>query len=219
MSKNYILEPTEMTFSQENDALVVNFNDDESLSSIAINTSWDELKAMIPIGAVIDIDGANKFIVAEYSDNGSDIGRFIFATESGNPPTDDDVNGASIKPSYPNHGTVVSGKMYIYGVEGLTHTVSIYTGEEDPVDLYPVKNFTYEHAEVAKNDIEDIIQAIYTHLGAIESQESHGYSPADRLVIAVAKLHGVVPVTALTTGNYPNQMKRIAAIIRGDFGE
>lgn len=80
------------------------------------------------------------------------------------------------------------------------------------------KNFTYKHAEVAKNDIEDIIQAIYSKLEKTESQTAHGYSPADRLVIAFAKLFLVDPETALTTGNYPNQMKRIAAIIRGKFG-
>lgn len=81
----------------------------------------------------------------------------------------------------------------------------------------PEKNFTHVHVEVAKNDIEDIIKAAYTNLGETESQAAHGYSPADRLVVAVAKLHNVDPETALTTGNYPNQMKRIAAIIRGDF--
>ena len=81
----------------------------------------------------------------------------------------------------------------------------------------PEKNFTHIHVEVAKNDIEDIIQAIYASLNETESQTAHGYSPSDRLVIAVAKLHAVDPETALTTGNYPNQMKRIAAIIRGEF--
>lgn len=83
----------------------------------------------------------------------------------------------------------------------------------------PEMNITYTHVEVAKNDIEDIIQAIYIRLDTDEPQDANGHSPADRLVVAVAKLNNVDEATALTTGNYPNQMKRIAAIIRGDFDE
>ena len=83
----------------------------------------------------------------------------------------------------------------------------------------PEMNITYTHVEVAKNDIEDIIQAAYVSLNTSEPQNINGYSPADRLVAAVAALHNVNVTTALTTGDYPNQMKRIAAIIRGDFDE
>lgn len=83
----------------------------------------------------------------------------------------------------------------------------------------PEMNITYTHVEVAKNDIEDIIQAIYTANNQTEPQNVNGYSPADRLVFAVAVMHNVNPAKALTTGGYPNQTKRIAAIIRGDFDE
>lgn len=80
----------------------------------------------------------------------------------------------------------------------------------------PEMNVTHTHSDPAKNDIEDIIQAIYIHLDETEAQ-APGHSPADRLVIAVAKLNNVDADTALYSGNYPNHMKRIAAIIRGDF--
>ena len=80
----------------------------------------------------------------------------------------------------------------------------------------PEMNVTHTHSDPAKNDIEDIIQAIYINLDQDEAQ-APGHSPADRLVIAVAKLNNVDPDTALYTGDYPNHMKRIAAIIRGDF--
>lgn len=80
----------------------------------------------------------------------------------------------------------------------------------------PDMNIVHTHSDPAKNDVEDIIQAIYINLDQDEPQ-APGHSPADRLVIAVAKLNNVDPDTALYTGNYPNQMKRIAAIIRGDF--
>lgn len=82
----------------------------------------------------------------------------------------------------------------------------------------PEKNVTHVHSDPAKNDVEDIIKAIYTKLEVTE-EPTNGHSPMDRLVVAVAKLHDVDPTTALSTGNYPNQTKRIAAIIRGDFGE
>lgn len=83
----------------------------------------------------------------------------------------------------------------------------------------PEMNVTHEHSDPAKNDIEAIIQAIYVNLGEDEDQSINGYSPADRLVVAVAKLHNVDVTKALTTGGYPNQLKRVAAILRGDFND
>lgn len=82
----------------------------------------------------------------------------------------------------------------------------------------PEKNVTHTHSDPAKNDVEDIIKAIYEKLEETEAP-TNGHSPMDRLVVAVAKLENVDVETALSQGDYPNQMKRIAAIIRGDFDE
>ena len=82
----------------------------------------------------------------------------------------------------------------------------------------PEMNIVHEHSDPAKNDIEAIIQAIYIKIGESEPP-THGHSPMDRLVVAVAKLENVDAETALSQGNYPNQLKRIAAIFRGEFDE
>lgn len=82
----------------------------------------------------------------------------------------------------------------------------------------PEMNIVHEHSDPAENDIEAIIQAIYIKIGESEAP-TNGYSPMDRLVAAVAKLENVDVETALSQGNYPNQLKRIAAIFRGEFDE
>ena len=82
----------------------------------------------------------------------------------------------------------------------------------------PEMNITHTHTEVAKNDIEDIIKAIYENIGLTEDP-TNGHSPMDRLVVAVALFCAADPGAALSQGNYPNQMKRIAAIIRGEFND
>lgn len=190
MSKTYILEPTEATVADTG----------HGEYSLAVGVDFgSELYANRDKPLFVSINDSVAPI--EYNST-----SYYFSAT---------VNGWKID-------SIGDGTSFITPEDGVvvtpgTYTVSVYTETEDPVDPYPVKNFTYEHAEVAKNDIEEIIQAIYVRLGETESQTAHGYSPADRLVIAVAKWYGVDPETALTTGNYPNQMKRIAAIIRGDF--
>jgi hypothetical protein len=100
-----------------------------------------------------------------------------------------------------------------------TYTVSIYYESESGSSTgLPDMNIVHEHKETAKNDIEDIIKAIYESIDETEAP-TNGHSPMDRLVVAVAKLHEVDTTTALSQGNYPNQMKRIAAVIRGDFND
>ena len=205
MAKKYILEPTELTFERIAKGGVWASLDSTPLYGL----TYDEFKNLIPNGAILDINNGDKFIIVS-DDHGT------VATRDGTTPDTAPEEFAQFLLNvdaridhFDVHSTVTT--------EAGTYTVAIYT-ETEATDPYPVKNFTYEHAEVAKNDIEDIIQAIYTRIGETESQTAHGHSPADRLVIAVAELRNVNPTKALTTGNYPNQMKRIAAIIRGDFG-
>lgn len=211
MAKKYILEPTELTFTEKKSPIAKNLVADIPSTSPLYGLFYNEAAALIPVGAIFDINNGDKFIAyidgvgASWSRDGNAITgpaqeQVVF-------DYDDDTNKTK--------GFIVQSDVT---TEAGTYTVSIYTETED-ADPYPVKNFTYEHTEVAKNDIEDIIQAAYAKLKETESQEAYGHSPADRLVIAVAKLHNVDPEKALTTGNYPNQMKRIAAIIRGEFGK
>ncbi len=195
MAKTYILEPTVVSLTASNGG----FNG-------TITTDYDVMDH-IGLGTILEVGDA-KYTCTEVPPEHHSSNFEI---------TNGDSQASNMASVY-----IIGGELHVSGTApSITtsgeYTVSIYTETED-VDPYPVKNFTYEHAEVAKNDIEDIIQAIYISREETESQAAHGYSPADRLVIAVAKLHGVNPEKALTTGNYPNQIKRIAAIIRGDFG-
>lgn len=204
MAKNYILEPTEIDMTLSGSIL---FSD-----SFSFNLELDFTNSFFQVGDLVlrwnRTDATGGWQLVEFTPNGDDN------YEGGDP-----IGTLTNNPSPSMHRIEIS---WMPGgtpelLPSGTYTVSIYTETEDPADPYPVKNFTYEHAEVAKNDIEEIIQAFYMAAHEEESQTAHGHSPADRLVIAVAKIHGVDPETALTTGNYPNQMKRIAAIIRGDF--
>ena len=169
-----------------------------------------------PFDSNIDLEGA----IAQIGTT-----KFIFS-----PPFDEYNEEATFTPngeSDPDHGVtfsnVYSGPILIEGAsEDITESgpyeISVYVEVDDePSNGLPDMNITYEFKNTAQNDIEDIIQAIYVSLETSEPQNINGYSPADRLVAAVAALHDVDATTALTTGNYPNQMKRIAAIIRGDF--
>lgn len=164
----------------------------------------------------IDLEGA----IAQIGNT-----KFVFC-----PPFDEYNGEAVFTPNGeddPNHGVtfsnVYSGPILISGAseditESGTYEVSVYIGEDDPKPSngLPDMNITYEFKNTAQNDIEEIIQAIYTRLEEVE-EPTNGHSPADRLVVAVAVYFGIDPEVALTMGNYPNQMKRIAAIIRGDF--
>lgn len=209
MSKNYILEPIALEFTSADQYKV----QAELAGTDLATKTISELKALIPAGTTIEFNGEKYITVGSSSSAES-----IKATKTGEAPSPGVTVPIIVFYGYvtiaeepvPAHITYDSGED---SANPGTYTVSIYTETEEKPD-YPVKNFTYEFANPAKNDIEDLIQAIYINLGETESQESYGHSPADRLVIAVAKLHNVDPEAALTTGNYPNQIKRIAAIIR-----
>ena len=203
MAKTYILEPTEIDMTLSGSIL---FSD-----SFSFNLELDFTNSFFQVGDLVlrwnRTDATGGWQLVEFTPNGDDN------YEGGDP-----IGTLTNNPSPSMHRIEIS---WMPGgtpelLPSGTYTVSIYT-ETEATDPYPVKNFTYEHAEVAKNDIEDIIQAIYTKINETESQEAYGHSPADRLLFAVALMHNVNPVKALTTGDYPNQMKRIAAIIRGDF--
>ena len=114
--------------------------------------------------------------------------------------------------------------IYNTGKSAGLHEVSLYeeTNSEETGSStgLPNMNVTYEFSETAKNDIEEIIQACYENVKSIGDEDTiNGHSPMDRLVVAVALYLDVDPIKALSQGNYPNQLKRIAAIIRGDFNE
>jgi len=109
-----------------------------------------------------------------------------------------------------------------------TYTVSIYYESESGSSTgLPDMNVVHEYKETAKNDIEDIIKALWEKQNKTEEEVVSamitnvgtypGYSPMDRLIIAVASYLEVNPEDALSQGDYPNQLKRIAAIIRGEL--
>lgn len=198
MSKTYILEPVELTF------VILDETEVGSVAAAQITTQFE-----------INPDGLNELRLSIDDDvficYGVDaINDFLVFTPDGSSEGTPAIN---LSATY-----VVLGPTELEG----THTVAMYTGEDDPEpepsNGLPDKNITYEYKNTTQNDIEDIIQAIYSRLEEVE-EPTNGHSPADRLVVAVAVYFGIDPEVALTMGNYPNQMKRIAAIIRGDFLE
>ena len=200
MSKNYIFGPEEIEINVGNGYFQYHTDTDIDLSQV--------------VGATVKI--ANTVMQAYL--NQDEYYIFDDGTDNNSGGIDLDI----LYGGYQINGRLDEFQDFPLGSQTVV-TMSIYTGEDDPEpepsNGLPDRNITYEFKNTAQNDIEDIIQAIYVSLNTIEPQNINGYSPADRLVAAVAALHNVDVTTALTTGGYPNQMKRIAAIIRGDFDE
>lgn len=97
----------------------------------------------------------------------------------------------------------------------------------------PEMNVVHTHVETARNDIEDIIKALYEASGTTEedviSSEAELTDPVVRAYLWSAPMRRMClavitylqisdKAEALFAGDYPNETKRIAAIIRGEVG-
>lgn len=143
MSKTYILEPTELEFSIEDMLLRGNI-----LSGTLADKTIDELKTLIPLGSIIDINNGDKFIVKGYTPFGGILFLRNGVVYDPKTPPDEFVNA-----SVDIIGSFVNVKSTITTEPG-TYTVSIYTEtEDDPTPKYPIKNTSYElhgHSDVER---------------------------------------------------------------------
>ena len=215
MAKNYILKLEEVEFDEANGYLVC-----------AISKHLpDDLPDLT--GSTLEVGGEKFLCASATKDTISGLLSQSIFTRDGAMPENDPEEFCSMT------STNFTCQISKYPVSGVPYTLSVYlyTGEDESEPSWaekvglPEMNVVHEHKETAKNDIEEIIQAIYAKMDTTEEDALSseifdnypGYSPMDRLVIALATYYKL-DVNAVLAAGYPNQLKKIAAMIRGDFG-
>ena len=119
---------------------------DTPLASLTV----DELKSLIPIGSIININNGDKFIVCQYTDDG------VYSSRDGNATALDTVP-EEYATFYALPGSSVISRFEFASkliAEPGTYTVSIYTETEDDAPKYPTNNFDF--SDHPRNDMAGI---------------------------------------------------------------
>ena len=159
MAKTYILEPTELHFNRGLGDLDASLAD-TPLASLTV----DELKSLIPIGSIININNGDKFIVCQYTDDG------VYSSRDGNATALDTVP-EEYATFYALPGSSVISRFEFASkliAEPGTYTVSIYTETEDDAPKYPTNNFDF--SDHPRNDMAGIYDLLDDILGLKESE-------------------------------------------------